>query len=150
MSRAMSIAVGRAGFGPWIHTAKSWAASSTGRRGPPTSLLAATTGRPSISPAATIWGPSPGRSPASLGPPRRNNGPFRPWDANLFPPLSLLLDLSQCHQGSKLSQGEAFVGVIGDGVAFLYVSWEAADVWHEHARFARHVGADIPGATGGA
>ena len=23
---------------------------------------------------------------------------------------------------SKLSQGEAFVGVIGDGVAFLYVS----------------------------
>src|SRR5260370_24377000 len=51
---------------------------------------------------------------------------------------------------SKLSQGKAFVGVIGDGVAFLYVSWEAADVWHEHARLARHVGADIPGAAGGA
>src|SRR5260370_29716716 len=51
---------------------------------------------------------------------------------------------------SKLSQGEAFVGIIGDGVAFLYVSWEAADVWHEHARLARYVGTDIPGAAGGA
>src|SRR5260370_15075278 len=51
---------------------------------------------------------------------------------------------------SKLSQGGAFVGIIGDGVAFLYVSWEAADVWHEHARLARYVGTDIPGATGGA
>src|SRR6202041_2789242 len=50
----------------------------------------------------------------------------------------------------SLRQGEAFVGVGGDSVTFLYVGREAADVRHEHARLARHVGADIPGATGGA
>jgi hypothetical protein len=50
----------------------------------------------------------------------------------------------------ELRQGEAFVGVGGDSVTLLYVGREAADVLHEHARFARHVGADIPGATGGA
>jgi sugar lactone lactonase YvrE len=50
--------VERAGFGLWIHTAKSSAASSTGRRPPPISPLAVTTGRPSISRAATIWAPS--------------------------------------------------------------------------------------------
>jgi gluconolactonase len=46
--------------GLWIMDGhgKSSAASSTGRRPPPTSPLAATTGRPSISPAATIWAPS--------------------------------------------------------------------------------------------
>src|SRR5260370_6445054 len=51
---------------------------------------------------------------------------------------------------SKLSQAEVLVAVGHECVAFLYVSWKAADVWHEHARLARHVGADIPGATGGA
>src|SRR6267154_3663249 len=51
---------------------------------------------------------------------------------------------------ANLGQGEAFVAVGGDCVAFLYVGREAADVRHKHTRLARHIGADVPGATGGA
>jgi sugar lactone lactonase YvrE len=40
-------------------------------------FLAATTGRPSISPAAIIWAPSTSKSPASRCRHRRNSSPFR-------------------------------------------------------------------------
>ena len=53
-TKAMSIAAAPAAFTSWTGPAKNSAASSTARRRRPTSPSAATTGKPSISPAATI------------------------------------------------------------------------------------------------
>src|ERR1700751_4868045 len=122
MSRATSIAAEPAASGSWTKTAKSWAVSSMALRPRPTSPSAATTGKPSISRAATISAPPKSRSRACRFPLRKGKEQNRADSTKLW----------HCHCEER-SRDEAIStpqALSGPEIASLRSPWQCASNLH--------------------